>query len=80
MRALANALGLDASGAADDSGKGVADFCAAGPALAILDNFETPWRKEKAATEAVLGRLAAIKGLRLIVTARDEPPSFPAAA
>ncbi len=77
LRALANALGLDASGAAAAVERAIADFCAAGPALAILDNFETPWRKEKLATEAMLGRLAAIKGLRLIVTARDQPPHIP---
>jgi hypothetical protein len=77
LRALANALGLDASGAAAAVERAVADFCAARPALAILDNFETPWRREKAATEAMLGRLAAIEGLRLIVTARDEPPHIP---
>jgi tetratricopeptide (TPR) repeat protein len=76
-RALAAALGLDASGAAAAVEQAIADFCAVGPALAILDNFETPWRKEKAATEAMLGRLAAIKGLRLIATARDEPPHIP---
>jgi len=77
LRALANALGLDASGAAAAVEQAIADSCAARPALAILDNFETPWRKEKAATEAMLGRLAAVKGLRLIVTARDEPPYIP---
>jgi hypothetical protein len=77
LRALANALGLDASGAAAAVERAVADFCAAGPALVVLDNFETPWRKEKSATEAMLGRLAAIEGLRLIVTARDEPPHIP---
>ena len=76
-RALAAALGLDASGAAAAVEQAIVDFCAAGPALAILDNFETPWRKEKAATETMLGRLAAIKGLRLIVTARDQPPHIP---
>jgi tetratricopeptide (TPR) repeat protein len=77
MRALAHALGLDASGAAAAVERAVADSCAGGAALAILDNFETPWRKEKAATEAMLGRIAAIKGLRLIVTARDQPPHVP---
>jgi tetratricopeptide (TPR) repeat protein len=77
LRALADALGLDASGAAAAVEQTIADFCAASPALAILDNFETPWRKEKAATEAVLGLLAAIEGLWLIVTARDEPPRIP---
>jgi tetratricopeptide (TPR) repeat protein len=77
LRALANALGLDASGAAAAVQQAVVDFCAAKPALAILDNFETPWRKEEAATEATLGRLAAIEGLWLLVTARDEPPYIP---
>ena len=77
LRAPANALGLDASGAAAAVERAVADFCAAKPALATLDNFETPWRKERKATEAILGRLAAIKGLWLIVTARDQPPRIP---
>ncbi|MFZ1963116.1 MAG: SIR2 family protein, partial [Roseiarcus sp.] len=77
LRALANALGLDASGATAAVERAIADFCANGPALAILDNFETPWRKEKAATEAMLGRLAARAGLQLIVTARDQPPHVP---
>jgi tetratricopeptide (TPR) repeat protein len=77
LRALANTLGLDASGAAAAVERSIADFCAAGPALAILDNLETPWGKEKAATEGMLGRLTAIKGLRLIVTVRGEPPIIP---
>jgi tetratricopeptide (TPR) repeat protein len=74
LRALAAALGLDVSGAAAAVERAVADSCAAGPAVAILDNLETPWRKEKAATEALLGRLAAIAGLHLIVTVRGERP------
>ena len=77
LRALASALGCDASGAATAVEQAVADACAAKPVLAILDNFETPWRNEKRASEAMLGRLAAIAGLRLIVTARDEPPRIP---
>jgi tetratricopeptide (TPR) repeat protein len=77
LRALAAALELDASGAAAAVERAIADFCAAGPALAILDNFETPWRKERLAAEAMLGRLAAIEGLRLIITARDQPPYIP---
>ncbi|MGO4870507.1 MAG: tetratricopeptide repeat protein [Roseiarcus sp.] len=74
LRALAAALGLDASGAAAAVERAVADFCAAGPALAILDNFETPWRKDESATEALLDRLAAVSGLRLIITIRGELP------
>ena len=54
--------------------RAVADFCAAGPALAILDNFETPWRKDESATEALLDRLAAVSGLRLIITICGESP------
>ena len=42
----------------------------------ILDNLETPWRKDIAATEALLGRLAAIEGLRLVITVRGEPPGI----
>ena len=49
------------------------------PTLAILDNLETPWRKDIAATEALLGRLAAIDGLRLVITVRGEPPKLPGA-
>ena len=71
----------DTAGAAREVEAKIADFCAVGPTLAILDNFETPWRKEKASTETVLGRLAAIKGLRLDRDgARRAAFTFPAAA
>jgi hypothetical protein len=74
---LAADLGLPASGAAAELEAKIAAACAAVPTLAILDNLETPWRKDMAATEALLGRLAAIEGLRLVITIRGEPPNFP---
>jgi TIR domain len=74
---LATHLGLPASGAASEVEARIAAACAARPALAILDNMETPWRKDMAATEALLGELAAIGGLRLVVTVRGEPPNLP---
>ena len=58
-------LGLPASGAVPQWRPTIAAACAGQPTLAILDNLETPWDKDTAATEALLGRLAAIDGLRL---------------
>jgi tetratricopeptide (TPR) repeat protein len=55
----------------------IAAACEAAPALAILDNLETPWRRDTAETETLLGRLAAIEGLRLVLTIRGEPPNIP---
>jgi tetratricopeptide (TPR) repeat protein len=77
LRRLATDLGLAASGAAPEVEAKIAAVCAAAPALAILDNLETPWRKDTAPTEALLGRLGATKGLRLILTIRGEPPNIP---
>jgi len=77
LRRLAADLGLPASGAASEVEAKIAAACAAAPALAILDNLETPWRKDTEATEALLGRLAAIEGLRLVLTIRGEPPNVP---
>jgi hypothetical protein len=71
---LASTLSLDASAAIAVLEQAIADACAARPALVILDNMETPWSKETAATEATLGRLAGIAGLHLIVTVRGEAP------
>ena len=76
---LATDLGLPASGAASEVEAKIAAACAGQPTLAILDNLETPWRKDIAATEALLGRLAAIDGLRLVITVRGEPPKLPGA-
>ena len=74
---LAADLGLPASGAASELEAKIAAACTAAPTLAILDNLETPWRKDTAATEQRLGRLAAIESLRLIITVRGEPPRLP---
>jgi tetratricopeptide (TPR) repeat protein len=77
LRRLAIDLGLSASGAASEVEATIAAACAAAPALVILDNLETPWRKDMAETETLLGRLAAVEGLRLVLTIRGEPPSLP---
>jgi len=77
LRRLAADLGLAASGAASELEATIASACAAAPTLAILDNLETPWRKDTAATEAMLGRLAPIEGLRLILTIRGDTPHLP---
>ena len=78
LRRFAADLGLVVSGSTPEVVAEVAAVCAAAPTLAILDNLETPWRKDTAATEALLGRLAVIAGLRLIITVRGEPPNIPA--
>ncbi|HTZ68989.1 MAG TPA: TIR domain-containing protein, partial [Roseiarcus sp.] len=74
---LAADLGLPASGSGPEVEAKIAAACAGQPTLAILDNLETPWRKDMTATEALLGRLAAIEGLRLVITVRGEPPRLP---
>jgi tetratricopeptide (TPR) repeat protein len=74
---LAAGLGLAATGAASEVEANIAAFCAARPALAILDNLETPWRKDARAVEALLGQLAAIERLCLVITVRGEPPRLP---
>jgi hypothetical protein len=73
---IAIQLGLHATGAAHELEAKIAAACAAEPTLAILDNLETPWRNDAAATEALLGRLAALEGLRLVATVRGEPPAI----
>ena len=45
LRRLAADLGVDAAGPPAQVEAKIAAACAAGPALAILDNLETPWRK-----------------------------------
>jgi len=74
---LAIYLGLPATGAAQEMEAKIAAACASEPTLAILDNLETPWRKDAAATEALLGELAGFKGLKLVITVRGEPPRLP---
>jgi tetratricopeptide (TPR) repeat protein len=74
---LAADLGVSATGATSEVESKIAAACAAQQTLAILDNLETPWREDSPATEALLGRLAAIEGLRLIVTVRGQPPRLP---
>ncbi len=79
LRRLATDLGLAASGAAYDVEAKIGTACAEAPALAILDNLETPWGKDTAATKTLLGLLAAIAGLRLILIFRGNPPKLPGA-
>lgn len=40
------------------------------PGVLVLDNLETPWEGELSATEALLGELAQIPGLRIVVSVR----------
>ena len=77
LRRLAADFGFPRSGAAPEVEARIAGACAHASTLAILDNLETPWRKDRAATEALLGRLAAIEGLRLVITVRGETPYIP---
>ncbi len=71
---LAASLGVSARGSAAEILARIATASAVEPWFVILDNVETPWRGDEKATEARLGELAAIPGLRLVLTARGEPP------
>ena len=73
-KALAAALGVNVAGAPALWEPGIREACAAAPTLALLDNAETPLGAEPNATKAALERLAAIPGLRLVVTLRGEAP------
>ena len=66
--AIAAALGLDPQTRLDF----VAAFLAAAPALLVLDNAETPWEADRAGTEALLHRLAAVPNLALMASLRGE--------
>ena len=77
LRRFAAELGLAASGAVPEVEAEIGAACAGAPTLAIIDNLETPWRRDPGATEALLGRLAAFDGLRLVITVRGEPPNVP---
>ena len=77
VRRLAGDLGLPASGAAHEVETRIAAACAGAPTLAILDNLEMPSYRDSASTGALLGQLAAIKGLCLVATVRGAPPYVP---
>jgi len=46
------------------------------PAVLALDNLETPWERDTAAVEELLGELAAIPGLALVAALRGEQRPF----
>jgi tetratricopeptide (TPR) repeat protein len=46
------------------------------PAVLALDNLETPWERDTAAIEELLGELAATPGLALVVALRGEQRPF----
>ena len=74
LRALAAELDVEISDSAAYMLTCLAAQAAQAPALAILDNLETPWYAEPTRTEALLGQLASVGGLRLVITVRGETP------
>jgi tetratricopeptide (TPR) repeat protein len=54
----------------------VVDALAAGPAALVLDNAETPWEGESAATEQALRDLAGIPGVALVAGVRGGQRPF----
>jgi tetratricopeptide (TPR) repeat protein len=79
LRRLAADLGVEPKGAAPQIEASITAACGAASALAILDNLETPWLKNRAAIEALLERIGGIPGLRLVITVRGEVPHIPGA-
>ncbi|WP_437710195.1 hypothetical protein WMF45_36120 [Sorangium sp. So ce448] len=77
---------LDAAATADDAAKNIREVLglsssgdpltevkaalANAPGVLVLDNLETPWERELVATEALLGALGQIPGLRIVASAR----------
>lgn len=46
------------------------------PAVLVLDNLETPWERDTAAVEELLGELSGVPGLALVVALRGEQRPF----
>lgn len=74
LRRLAAGLGMNPSGLTAEVEAKIAAASATHPALVILDNLESPLLKDRGATEALLGRLATIEGVRFVITVRGETP------
>ena len=79
LRRLAGCFGLPASGASSEVWAKIAAACAEAPTLVILDSLQTALTKKAEAVEDLIGRLAAIDGIRLILPIRGQRPRFPGA-
>ena len=69
LSALAGELGVTGEGPGDLAGQ-VAAVLGAGPAVVVLDNFETPWTSDPLATEELLRTIAAVPRVGVAVSAR----------
>jgi tetratricopeptide (TPR) repeat protein len=69
LSGLAAELGVIGDGQGD-LGERVLGVLGAGPAVVVLDNFETPWTADPLPVEELLRVLAAIPGVGLAVSAR----------
>jgi tetratricopeptide (TPR) repeat protein len=76
---LVEALGLPPTGDDVSLLRILETDAAAQPLAAILDNAETIFDSDRAATERILNLVAQIQGLSIVVTIRGIPPSVPGA-
>ncbi len=69
---ISKALGVPPTG---DPLARIAAELAKAPALLVLDHLDSPWERERKATERVLARLASVPGLALVASLRgaDRP-------
>ena len=70
LSGLAAELGVTGEGLAASTQDRVLAVLAAGQAVVVLDNFETPWTADPLPVEELLRRIAGIPGVALAVTSR----------
>jgi tetratricopeptide (TPR) repeat protein len=79
LRALATALGVEATGSMAAVLAAIRERCNEANRLVVLDNAETPLERDQRQVEEALGHLSAAPGLALVITVRGGPPGLPKA-
>ena len=79
VRAVAIALGTEATGSMAAVLGAIRERCKDANRLVVLDNLETPLERDQRQTEDALGHLSATGGLALVITVRGGLPALPKA-